>query len=162
MPVVVGDVGGLAFFAWTTMLYVAGSLFCASAGAVLLFRFCPRAAYRIAYGVVLRGRLGGLIGPGLGGPPVGGLAPGLRGGGVAGDRGGDVAGPRLRYHPPDVSGFPARPSHFSGGVSLGDGGADGTVHRRDIRALGGLARRLLDRRCDRTRLYRRIPPCTAG
>jgi MFS family permease len=80
MPVVVGDIGGLAFFAWTTMLYVAGSLFGASAVPVLLSRFSPRAAYRIAFALFLSGSMVCSIAPTLGVLLVGRLSQG--GGGM--------------------------------------------------------------------------------
>ena len=48
MPVVVGEIGGLNFFAWTTTLYVAGSLASSSAVPLLLSRAGPRHVYRLA------------------------------------------------------------------------------------------------------------------
>lgn len=48
MPVVVGEIGGLPFFAWTATLYVAGSLASSSAVPLLLSRAGPRHVYRLA------------------------------------------------------------------------------------------------------------------
>jgi MFS family permease len=57
MPVVGGEIGGVAFFAWTATLYLAGSLFGAAAVPVLLSRHGGRTAYRIAFGAFLTGSL---------------------------------------------------------------------------------------------------------
>jgi MFS family permease len=48
MPVIVGEIGGLPFFAWTATLYVAGSLASSSAVPLLLSRAGPRHVYRLA------------------------------------------------------------------------------------------------------------------
>ena len=57
MPIVVGDIGGLPFFAWTATLYVAGSLASASAVPLLLARAGPRGAYRLACLLFVAGSL---------------------------------------------------------------------------------------------------------
>jgi len=57
MPTVVADLGGLNFFAWTTTLYVAGSLTGAAAVPLVLGRTSPRSAYRLAFGLFLLGSL---------------------------------------------------------------------------------------------------------
>ena len=41
MPVIVGEIGGMAFFAWTATLYVAGALASSSAVPLLLSRAGP-------------------------------------------------------------------------------------------------------------------------
>ncbi len=48
MPVVVSEIGGLAFFSWTSTLYVVGSLTSASSVPLLMARLGPRGAYRLA------------------------------------------------------------------------------------------------------------------
>ncbi len=48
MPVIVGEIGGMAFFAWTATLYVAGALASSSAVPLLLSRAGPRQVYRLA------------------------------------------------------------------------------------------------------------------
>ena len=48
MPIIVGEIGGMAFFAWTATLYVAGALASASAVPLILARVGPRDAYRLA------------------------------------------------------------------------------------------------------------------
>ena len=57
MPTVVADLGGMNFFAWTTTLYVAGSLTGAAAVPLVLGRTSPRSAYRLAFGLFLLGSL---------------------------------------------------------------------------------------------------------
>lgn len=57
MPIVVGEIGGLPFFAWIATLYVAGSLASASAVPLLLARAGPRGAYRLACLLFVAGSL---------------------------------------------------------------------------------------------------------
>ena len=57
MPLVVGEIGGLAFFAWTSTIYIAGSLCSASAVPLLLSRTSARVVYRLAFGLFLTGSL---------------------------------------------------------------------------------------------------------
>ena len=57
MPTVVGDLGGLPFFAWTTTLYVSGALTGAAAVPLVLARGSPRLAYRLAFLLFLTGSL---------------------------------------------------------------------------------------------------------
>jgi MFS family permease len=80
MPVVVGDIGGLAFFAWTATLYLAGALCSASAVPLLLSRWGPRTAYRIGFGVFLSGSLVCSLAPSMAVMLVGRLLQGLGGG----------------------------------------------------------------------------------
>jgi MFS family permease len=80
MPIVVGDVGGLAFFAWTATLYVAGSLCSAAAVPLLLSRCSVRNAYRVAFGLFLTGSLTCSLAPTMGVLLIGRLLQGLGGG----------------------------------------------------------------------------------
>ncbi len=57
MPVIVGEIGGLPFFAWTATLYVAGSLASSSAVPLLLSRAGPRHVYRLACLLFVTGSL---------------------------------------------------------------------------------------------------------
>jgi len=80
MPVVVGDIGGLAFFAWTATLYVAASLCSASAVPLLLSRRRLHVVYRFAFGLFLTGSLVCSLAPTMGLLLVGRLLQGLGGG----------------------------------------------------------------------------------
>lgn len=80
MPTVVGDLGGLPFFAWTTTLYVAGALTGASAVPVLLARASPRVAYRAGFIVFLIGSLLCATAPSMVALLFGRLAQGIGGG----------------------------------------------------------------------------------
>jgi len=80
MPIVVGDVGGIAFFAWTATLYVTGSLCGASTVPLLLSRCTVRIVYRIAFGLFLTGSLTCSLAPTMGVLLVGRLLQGLGGG----------------------------------------------------------------------------------
>lgn len=80
MPTVVGDLGGLSFFAWTTTLYVAGALTGAAAVPLILARGSPRRAYRIGFLVFMLGSLGCAAAPSMGLLLVGRLAQGFGGG----------------------------------------------------------------------------------
>lgn len=81
MPTVVADLGGMNFFAWTTTLYVAGSLTGAAAVPLVLGRTSPRAAYRLAFGLFLLGSLACATAPSmlilLLGRPAQGLGGGM-------------------------------------------------------------------------------------
>jgi MFS family permease len=57
MPLVVADVGGLPFFAWTATLYVAASLASSAAVPLMLSRAGPRTVYRLACLVFALGSL---------------------------------------------------------------------------------------------------------
>ncbi len=57
MPVVVADIGGIAFFAWTATLYIAASLCGASAIPLLVSRAGPRRAYLLAFALFMAGSL---------------------------------------------------------------------------------------------------------
>jgi MFS family permease len=80
MPVVVGDIGGLAFFAWTATLYVAASLCSASAVPLLLSRRPLHFVYRVAFGLFLTGSLVCSLAPTMGLFLLGRLLQGLGGG----------------------------------------------------------------------------------
>ena len=80
MPVVVGDIGGLAFFAWTATLYVAASLCSASAVPLLLSRRRLHVVYRFAFGLFLTGSLVCSLAPTMGLLLLGRLLQGLGGG----------------------------------------------------------------------------------
>ena len=80
MPTVVGDLGGLAFFAWTTTLYVTGALTGAAAVPLILARSSPRVAYRIGFLVFMLGSLGCAAAPSMGVLLLGRLAQGFGGG----------------------------------------------------------------------------------
>jgi MFS family permease len=80
LPLVVHDVGGLAFFAWTSTLYVAGSLCGASAVPLLVsWRNAPF-VYRVAFGLFLTGSLVCALAPSMGVLLLGRLSQGLGGG----------------------------------------------------------------------------------
>ncbi len=57
LPVVVAEIGGVAFFAWTATLYVAGSLCGAAATPLLLSRAGPRGAYLFGFALFMAGSL---------------------------------------------------------------------------------------------------------
>src|SRR5260370_40581253 len=57
MPIVVAEIGGVAFFAWTATLYIAGSLSGAAAIPLLLSRSGPRSSYRLAFALFMLGTL---------------------------------------------------------------------------------------------------------
>ena len=80
MPLVVRDVGGLSFFAWTATLYVAGSLCSASSVPLLLSRTSARVVYRLAFGVFLSGSLVCAMAPNMGVLLAGRLLQGIGGG----------------------------------------------------------------------------------
>ena len=80
MPTVVADLGGMNFFAWTTTLYVAGSLTGAAAVPLVLGRTSPRAAYRLAFGLFLLGSLACATAPSMVILLLGRPAQGLGGG----------------------------------------------------------------------------------
>jgi MFS family permease len=80
MPLVVGEVGGIAFFAWTATLYVAGSLCSAAAVPGLLARLGPRGTYRIAFCLFALGSLVCSVAPSMTVLLLGRLVQGLGGG----------------------------------------------------------------------------------
>jgi len=80
MPTVVGDLGGLPFFAWTTTLYVSGALTGAAAVPLVLARGSPRLAYRLAFLLFLTGSLCCAAAPIMPALLVGRLAQGIGGG----------------------------------------------------------------------------------
>lgn len=80
LPLVVRDVGGIAFLAWTYTLYVAGSLCGASMVPLLLSRRDARFVYRVAFGLFLTGSLVCALAPGMGVLLLGRLSQGLGGG----------------------------------------------------------------------------------
>jgi MFS family permease len=80
MPVIAGEIGGVAFFAWTATLYVAGSLCSAAAVPVLLARVGPLRAYHIAFGLFLLGSLVCSVAPNMAVLLLGRLVQGLGGG----------------------------------------------------------------------------------
>ena len=57
MPVIVGEIGGVAFFAWTSTLYSAGSLTGAAAVPLVLTRSGPRGAFHLAFALFMIGSL---------------------------------------------------------------------------------------------------------
>ncbi len=63
MPLVVAELGGIAFFAWTATLYIAGSLCGAAAVPLLIARMGPRGAYRLAFASFLAGSLACALAP---------------------------------------------------------------------------------------------------
>lgn len=80
MPVVVDEIGGRAFFAWTATLYIAGSLTGAAAVPLLLSRAGPRAAFRLAFALFMIGSLICSLAPMMGAMLAGRLIQGLGGG----------------------------------------------------------------------------------
>jgi MFS family permease len=80
LPLVVRDVGGVAFIAWITTLYVAGSLCGASLVPLLLSWRDARFVYRLAFGLFLTGSLVCTLAPSMGVLLLGRLAQGLGGG----------------------------------------------------------------------------------
>ncbi len=80
MPIVVGEIGGMAFFAWAATLYVVGSLISASAVPLLLSRIGPRTAYRLACALFLAGSLICSLAPSMGVLLAGRLVQGFGGG----------------------------------------------------------------------------------
>ena len=80
LPLVVRDVGGLAFLSWTSILYVAGSLCGASAVPLLSSSRNALSVYRIAFGLFLTGSLICALAPSMGILLVGRLSQGLGGG----------------------------------------------------------------------------------
>lgn len=80
LPLVVRDVGGVAFLAWTSTLYVAGSLCGAATVPLLLSWRDARFVYRMAFGLFLTGSLVCALAPGMGVLLLGRLLQGLGGG----------------------------------------------------------------------------------
>ena len=80
MPTVVGDLGGLPFFAWTTTLYVSGALTGAAAVPLVLARGSPRLAYRLAFLLFLTGSMCCAAAPSMMALLIGRLAQGIGGG----------------------------------------------------------------------------------
>jgi MFS family permease len=80
LPLVVRDVGGLAFLAWTSTLYVAGSLCGATTVPLLLSWRDARFVYRLAFGLFLTGSLVCAVAPNMGVLLLGRLSQGLGGG----------------------------------------------------------------------------------
>ena len=80
MPVVVGEIGGVAFFAWTSTLYVAGSLAAAAGVPALVAWRGTRAAYRIAFVLFMLGSLACALAPTMPLLLVGRLVQGIGGG----------------------------------------------------------------------------------
>lgn len=80
MPLVVGEVGGLAFFAWTATLYVASALCSAAAVPMLLARFGPRHTYRLAFGLFMCGSVVCSLAPSMAVLLAGRLLQGIGGG----------------------------------------------------------------------------------
>lgn len=63
MPSVVADIGGVAFYAWVSMLYMVGSIVGAASSAPLRTAYGPRRAYVLAGGLFLIGSLGCAVAP---------------------------------------------------------------------------------------------------
>jgi MFS family permease len=80
MPIIVGEIGGVAFFAWTSTLYIAGSLSGAAAVPLALTRAGPRAAFRIAFVLFMIGSLICSLAPAMGVMLAGRLIQGIGGG----------------------------------------------------------------------------------
>lgn len=57
LPSVVGEIGGLAYYAWTSMLFVVGSISGSALAASLLERRGARVSYRIALALFIAGSL---------------------------------------------------------------------------------------------------------
>ncbi len=80
MPVIVGEIGGIAFFAWTSTLYIAGSLTGAAAVPLILSRAGPRAAFHLAFALFMIGSLICSLAPAMSVMLGGRLIQGLGGG----------------------------------------------------------------------------------
>ena len=80
MPLVVAELGGLAFFAWTATLYIAGSLCGAASIPLLLSRAGPRFAYGLAFGLFMLGSLVCALAPDMAALLVGRIVQGVGGG----------------------------------------------------------------------------------
>ncbi len=80
MPVIVGEIGGVAFFAWTSTLYIAGSLTGAAAVPLALARVGPRAAFRLAFALFMIGSLICSLAPTMNVMLAGRLIQGIGGG----------------------------------------------------------------------------------
>ena len=80
LPVVVAEIGGLAFFAWTSTLYVAGSLTGAAATSLLLVRAGPRRAYLAGFALFMTGSLICSLAPDMAVLLIGRAIQGLGGG----------------------------------------------------------------------------------
>lgn len=80
MPIIVGDIGGVAFFAWTSTLYIAGSLTGAAAVPLALARIGPRAAFHLAFALFMIGSLICSLAPAMSVMLVGRLIQGIGGG----------------------------------------------------------------------------------
>jgi MFS family permease len=80
MPLVVAEVGGIAFFAWTATLYVAGSLCGAAAVPGVMARMGPRGAYRMAFALFALGSLVCSVAPSMAVLLLGRLVQGVGGG----------------------------------------------------------------------------------
>jgi len=65
MPTVVGDIGGLAFYTWTSMLYMVGSITGAACGGHMRLRFGRRRGYVYGALVFLAGTLACAIAPNM-------------------------------------------------------------------------------------------------
>ncbi|MBL8698655.1 MAG: MFS transporter [Alphaproteobacteria bacterium] len=80
MPVVVAEIGGVAFFAWTSTLYIAGSLTGAAAVPLTLAQAGPRRAFSLAFAMFMLGSLLCSLAPSMGVLLAGRLVQGLGGG----------------------------------------------------------------------------------
>ena len=63
MPTVVADIGGVAYYAWVTMLYMIGSIIGAASASPLNRRFGLRYGYVLAGAVYLAGNVGSALAP---------------------------------------------------------------------------------------------------
>lgn len=83
LPSIVADIGGLAYYAWTTMLFVIGSI-CGSAFAATMLRRCgSRLSYGMALALFIAGSLVCAVAPAMWVLLVGRLLQGLGGGMLA-------------------------------------------------------------------------------
>lgn len=80
LPSIVRDIGGLEYFAWSTVLYVVASLLGGAGSARLLQRFGARSAYRLALGCFATGSIVCALAPSMPALLIGRFLQGLGGG----------------------------------------------------------------------------------
>lgn len=80
MPIVVSEIGGVAFYAWTSTLYVGGALAAAAGVAALVARWGTRIAYRIGFILFMLGSLACALAPNMPALLAGRLLQGIGGG----------------------------------------------------------------------------------
>jgi MFS family permease len=80
LPGVVAEIGGLAYYAWTTMLFVVGSISGSAVAASMLAHRGSRASYRMALALFIAGSLTCAVAPAMWVLLVGRLLQGIGGG----------------------------------------------------------------------------------